>query len=67
MISYAPFFKTLQEKKISYYYLINKQGFNSNTLRRMKKGMNISTKTIDALCFVLNCEMHEIVCYVKDE
>ncbi len=66
MISYAPFYRTLREKKITEYYLIYKQGFSSNTLYRMKCGKNISTKTLDELCFVLNCGVSDILEYVRD-
>ena len=67
MISYAPFYKTLQEKGITEYNLIYKQGFSSNILYRMKCGKNISTKTLDELCFVLDCGVSDILKYVKDQ
>ena len=53
MISYKPFYQTLFKKGITEYHLIFKEGFSANTLYRMKKGEAISTKTLDALCYVL--------------
>ena len=56
MISYRPFYETLLKKDITEYHLIFKEGISANTLHRMKKGLPITTKTLDTLCFVLDCE-----------
>ena len=66
MISYEPFYETLFRKGITEYYLIYKQGFSANTLYRMKKGEAISTKTLDALCYALDCEVSDILRFEKD-
>ena len=66
MISYAPFYETLLKKDITEYHLIFKQGFSANTLHRIKKGEAISTKTLDALCYVLDCEVSDIIKFVKE-
>ena len=66
MISYEPFFKTLLEKNITEYHLIFKEGISANTIHRMKKGLPITTKTLDVLCFVLNCEVQDILVHDKD-
>ena len=67
MISYKPFYRTLLNKGITQYNLIFKQGLSANTLHRMKHGMAISTKTLDELCFILNCEVGDILEYVPEE
>lgn len=67
MISYAPFYNTLFRKGITEYNLIYKQGFSANTIHRMKHGEAISTKTLDALCYALDCEVEDILRHVKDE
>ena len=67
MISYAPFYRTLLEKGITEYHLIFKQGFSARTLHRMKHGENITLKTLDNLCFILDCGVGDIIEYVKDE
>lgn len=66
MISYEPFYKTLFEKGITEYYLIFKQGFSANTLHRMKNDEAISTKTLDALCYVLDCRVEDIIEFRKE-
>lgn len=66
MISYEPFYETLFKKDITEYNLIFKQGFSANTLHRMKKGEAISTKTLDSLCYALDCEVNDIIKFVKE-
>ena len=61
MISYKPFFETLAKKNISEYELIFKQGISANTIHRIKKGEAITTKTLDTLCFILDCSVSEIL------
>ena len=61
MISYKPFFNTLLRKNITEYELIFKHGVSANTIHRMKKGEAITTKTIDTLCFILDCSVSNII------
>ena len=67
MISYKPFFDTLLKKGITEYHLIFKEGVSANTIHRMKKGLPITTKTIDILCFILDCEVEDIICHDKTQ
>ena len=66
MISYKPFYNTLFKKGLTEYYLIFKQGFSANTIHRIKKGEAISTKTLDALCYVLDCNVEDIIKFEKE-
>ena len=66
MISYKPFYETLYKKGLTEYYLIFKQGFSANTLHRIKQGKAISTKTLDTLCYVLDCEIGDIIRFEKE-
>jgi len=67
MISYKPFYKTLYEKGLTEYHLIFHQGISANTIHRMKHGKAITTKTLDELCFILDCGVDEIIEYVKEK
>jgi len=67
MISYKPFYRTLFEKGITEYHLIYKEGISANILHRMKHGKNITMKTLDTLCFILDCKVSDIIEYVADE
>ena len=66
MISYAPFFRTLNKKNVTEYQLIFKHGFSANILHRMKHGQNITIKTLDTLCFILDCDVSDVIEYKKD-
>ena len=66
MISYKPFYNTLFRKGITEYHLIFKEGFSANTLHRMKKGEAINTKTLDALCYALDCSVGEIIEFINE-
>lgn len=61
LISYEPFFKTLLLKGITEYQLIFKHGISANTVHRMRHGEAITTKTLDALCFILDCNVADII------
>ena len=67
MISYKPFYETLLKKNITEDSLIYKEGISANTLYRMKKGLPITTKTLDTLCFILDCEVSDILYHDKTQ
>jgi len=67
MISYRPFYETLLRRGITEYQLIYKQGLSANTLHRMKHGEAISTKTLDVLCFILQCNVSDVIEYVEEK
>ena len=66
MISYEPFWKTITEKNISTYALINKFGILPDTIQRLRSGRPLTTTTINTLCEVLECEIGEILEYRQD-
>ena len=66
MISYAPLFKTMQEKSITSYRL-GKMGFPLSNYYAMKRGENISTHTLNTLCKLLQCKVEDIIEYIDDE
>lgn len=67
MISYRPFYETLLKKQITEYALIFKHGIPANTLHRMKHGAAITTKTLDELCFILDCGVSDIIEYISSD
>lgn len=66
MISYEPFYKTLKEKNISTYKLINQYGVSRSLIDRLKHNKPISTVTINDLCTILDCKVEEILVYTKE-
>lgn len=68
MISYEPFFKTLEKNKITSYHLLKKMEFPASVYHKMRNNAGgINTGTIDTLCKLLNCTVSEIIEYVPDE
>ena len=67
MISYEPFYKTLQQKNISTYKLINQFGISRSLLDRLKHNKAISTVTLNDLCCFLDCHVEDILIYIKDD
>lgn len=66
MISYAPFFDTLKKKGITTYRLINDYNVSRSLIDRLKHDKPITTVTINDLCTFLDCEVSDIVEYVKE-
>lgn len=67
MISYEPFYKTLKEKSMSTYKLINDYGISRSLLDRLKHNKPISTVTLNDLCTILNCRVEDILIFTPDE
>ena len=67
MISYEPFYETLQKKGISTYKLINQYGISRGLLDRLKHNKPISTVTLDDLCTILDCRVEDILLYIPDQ
>jgi len=65
LISYDPFFKTMQLKNMSTYKLF-KAGINSATYYRIRDGGNINVETIGKLCKILDCSVSDIIEYLPD-
>ncbi len=67
MMSYDPFWRTIEQKGLSTYALINKEGILPDTIQRLRKNKPITTTTIESLCEVMKCKVEDIVEYVPDE
>lgn len=67
MISYAPFWKTMEEKGITQYKLIYHYQISANTLQRIKKSQSINTNTLNLLCLILDCGVSDIIEFEKTE
>ena len=66
MISYEPFYKTLKEKGVSTYKLINEHGISRSLLDRIKHNRPISTVTLNDLCNILHCQVEDILVFTED-
>ena len=66
MISYEPFYKTLKDKNISTYKLINDYGISRSLLDRLKHNKPISTVTLNDLCNILKCKVEDVLLFMED-
>ena len=67
MISYEPLYKTMKEKGISTYKLINTYNVSRSLLDRLKHNKPISTVTLNDLCGFLDCRVEDVLLYIRDE
>lgn len=66
MISYRPFYETLRQRGVTEYHLIYKESFSAHILHRMKHGQNITIRTLDTLCDILDCGVADIFEHIKE-
>lgn len=67
MIDYSPFWKTLENSNENWYTLTNKHHMSNSTLHRLKHNKDISTKTLNDLCRILNCNIQDIIQYILSD
>lgn len=67
MIDYSPFWKTLENSQENWYTLTSKHHMSHSTLHRLKHNMDVSTKTLNDLCRILNCNICDLVQYFPSE
>jgi len=65
MIVFDKLWVTMKEKGFTTYTLRVKCEIDSKLIQRLKKNMNVTTETLDKLCTILDCELHEIATYKK--
>ena len=67
MIDYNPFWKTLENSNENWYTLTNIHHMSNSTLHRLKHNKDISTKTLNDLCRILNCNIQDIIQYIPSD
>lgn len=67
MIDYSPFWKTLETSDENWYTLTSRHHISNSTLHRLKHNKDVSTKTLNDLCRILNCQMQDIIQYVPSD
>lgn len=67
MISFAPLWKTLEQKGVTQYQLIHTYGVSTGTLDALRKGNSVTLNTIQDLCNILQCPVEDVVEIILDE
>lgn len=66
MITFDKLWVVMKQKGVSTYWLRERAGIDSQTIRRLRANMNMETKTLDRLCAALDCRLEDIAEYQKD-
>lgn len=67
MISYEPFWNTMEKQGFTSYQLIYYWNISSNTLRRMRHNEAINSNTLNELCLILDCQVEDIIKFEASE
>ncbi len=67
MISYEPFWDTLQRSQETTYTLIVNYHISSSTIDRLRKNKPLNTTTINDLCRILHCPVESIIKYIPSD
>lgn len=66
MISYEKLWETMRKKGVTQYALIKTHGVNPAQITRLKCNESVSTHTIGVFCRILDCNVEDIMQYIKD-
>ena len=66
MIVYDRLWETMKKKGFSQYKLIKEYGFSTGQLDRLRKNENVNAFTLDRLCRILDCDLLDIMEYIKE-
>ena len=66
MISYKPLWKTMKEKNVSQYQLLQ-AGIGNRVLDSLRNGKNINMLTLEKLCKIIGCTPNDIVEFIPEE
>lgn len=50
MVDYTPLWKTMREREITQYAMLQDKVLDNHTLDRLKKNMNITLITLERIC-----------------
>lgn len=67
MIDYSPFWRTLAASDENWYTLTKNHHLSDSTLNRLKHNKDVTTKTLNDLCRILNCCLQDIAQYVPSD
>ena len=67
MIDYTPFWKTLERSEENWYTLTKRHHVSDSTLHRLTHNKDVSMKTVNDLCRILNCDIEDIAVYVASD
>lgn len=67
MISFDNLWKVMEKRGISQYSLIKDYHVSPGQITRLKRNESVSTHTIEMFCRILDCQVEDIMKYIKTE
>ena len=67
MIVFDKLWEVMREKNISQYKLINEYGISPSQITRLKRNENVKVSILNTLCNILDCDICDIIEFIKDE
>ena len=67
VITYDRLWETMRTKGVSQYALIKNYGVSPGQLTRLKRNESVSTHTIEMFCRILDCQVSDVMEFIKDE
>ena len=67
MVDYSPLWDTMKKKGITQYALIHHYKISPAQITRLKRNESVSTHTIEMFCKILDCEVGDIVKYIRED
>lgn len=65
MVDYTPLWKTMRERKITQYAMLQDKVLDNHTLDRLKKNMNITLITLERICKYLDCTPNDVIRFTE--
>ena len=67
MISFDKLWRLMKERGVSQYALIKKYNVSPGQITRLKRNESVSTHTVEMFCKILDCDVGDIMEYIKEE
>ena len=67
MISFEGLWDVMKKKGVTQYALIKVHHISPAQITRLKRNESVSTHTIEMFCKILDCEVEEIMKYIRED
>lgn len=65
MVDYTPLWKTMREREITQYAMLQDKVLDNHTLDRLKGNMNITLITLERICKYLDCTPNDVIKFTE--
>ena len=65
MVDYTPLWKTIHEREITQYAMLQDKVLDNHTLDRLKRNMNIMLITLERICKYPDCTPNDVIKFTE--